>query len=417
MSSLRRVKKGPGRRPQSAKRQRFMELRARGWSIRAAGRDVGISRSSANNWARGHKTYRGGKVVGFVPALDRLAVRQISPRYLSQDERLEIADLRRAGLSIRQIADKIDRAPSTVSRELRRNSRRDGAYRPFEAHRWAVMRRARRHPRRVDTNPELGDVVAELLAQRWSPPQIARHLRRQFPDDRSMWLCHESIYQAVYQTGSLIVRPMKVVSLQRGPLRTGRDHRKAHQRPSRRRPRFAQPMLSIHQRPFEPSDRSQAGHWEGDLIVGKNQGSVIGTLVERQTRLIRLLHLPSRDADSLRVAISASVADLPASLVRSITWDQGIEMARHIDITADLGAPVYFCDAHSPWQRGSNENSNGLLRHYFPKGTDLNHHSDEHLHAVENELNNRPRRVLGDRSPAELFNALLASPDHQTLRR
>ena len=181
MTSSRRVKKGPGRRPQSAKRQRFMELRARGWSIRAAGREVGISRSSANNWARGHKTYRGGKVVGFVPGRDRLAVRQISPRYLSQDERIEIADLRQTGLSIRQIADKIGRAPSTVSRELRRNGRRDGAYRPFEAHRWAVMRRARRHPRRVETNRELGDVVAELLAQRWSPPQIARHLRRQFP--------------------------------------------------------------------------------------------------------------------------------------------------------------------------------------------------------------------------------------------
>lgn len=266
-------------------------------------------------------------------------MRQISPRYLSQDERIEIADLRRARLSIGQIADKIGRAPSTVSRELRRNSRRDGTYRPFEAHRWAVMRRARRHPRRVETNPELGEAVAELLAQRWSPPQIARHLRRRFPDDRSMWLCHESIYQAVYQSGSLIVRPLKIVSLQRGPLRTGRDHRKAHQRPSRRRPRFAQPMLSIHQRPFEPSDRSQTGHWEGDLIVGKNQGSVIGTLVERQTRLIRLLHLPNRDADSLRTAITAAVADLPVSLVRSITWDQGIEMARHI-VFRKKSAPV-----------------------------------------------------------------------------
>jgi IS30 family transposase len=176
-------------------------------------------------------------------------------------------------------------------------------------------------------------------------------------------------------------------------------------------------MLSIHQRPFEPSDRSQAGHWEGDLIVGKNQGSVIGTLVERQTRFIRLLHLPSRDADSLRAAIAAAVAHLPATLVRSITWDQGIEMARHIDTTTDLGAPVYFCDSHPPWQRGSNENSNGLLRQYFPKGTDLNRHAVEHLRAVEDELNNRPRRVIGDRSPAELFTALLASPDHQMLRR
>ena len=169
MSSSRRVKKGPGRRPQSAKRQRFMELRARGWSVSAAGREVGVSRTSANNWARGYKTYRRGEAVGFVPALDRLAVRQISNRYLSEEERIGIADLRRSGLSIRKIADKLGRAPSTVSRELRRNSRRDGQYRPFEAHRWAVQRRARRHQRRVDKNPALCDLIAELLAQRWSP--------------------------------------------------------------------------------------------------------------------------------------------------------------------------------------------------------------------------------------------------------
>lgn len=173
-------------------------------------------------------------------------------------------------------------------------------------------------------------------------------------------------------------------------------------------------MLSIHQRPFDPSDRSQAGHWEGDLIVGKNQASAIGTLVERQTRLTRLLHLSARDSESLRAAIITAFRDLPLPLIRSITWDQGIEMA-HTDITADLGAPVYFCDSHSPWQRGSNENSNGLLRQYFPKGTDLNRYTPEHRRAVEDEINNRPRRVLGDRSPAKLFTALLAS--HQTIKR
>lgn len=176
-------------------------------------------------------------------------------------------------------------------------------------------------------------------------------------------------------------------------------------------------MLSIHQRPFDPHDRSQAGHWEGDCIVGKNQRSAIGTLVERQTRFIRLVHLRSRDADSLHESLVATMADVPATLIRSITRDQGIEMARHIDITADLGAPIYFCDSRSPWQRGSNENSNGLLRQYFPKGTDLNRYTPEHLQAVENEINNRPRTALADRSPAELFTALLVSPDHQLLRR
>lgn len=156
---------------------------------------------------------------------------------------------------------------------------------------------------------------------------------------------------------------------------------------------------------------------EGDLIIGKNQASQIGTLVERQTRLIRLIHLPARDADALRIAITDTMSDLPVTLIRSITWDQGIEMARHIDITDDLGAAVYFCDSRSPWQRGSNENANGLLRQYFPKGTPLNAYTAEHLRAVEHEINNRPRHVLGDRSPAELFAALLTSPDHRLLRR
>lgn len=239
-----------------------MELRARGWSVSAAGREVGVSRTSANNWARGYKTYRRGEAVGFVPALNRLAVRQISDRYLSEEERIDIADLHRSGLTVRKIAAKLGRAPSTVSRELRRNGRRDGTYRPFEGHRWAVERRARRHRRRIDKNPGLAELIAELLAQRWSPQQIARHLRQKFADDRSMWLCHESIYQAIYQPKSRLIRPPKVTSLHCGPLRTGRTHRRAHQRPGRRWPRFAQPMLSIHQRPFDPADRSQPGHWE-----------------------------------------------------------------------------------------------------------------------------------------------------------
>ena len=184
-------------------------------------------------------------------------------------------------------------------------------------------------------------------------------------------------------------------------------------------------MLTIRQRPFDPLDRSEVGHWEGDLIIGKDQGSAIGTLVERQTRMVRLLHMPCRDSDTLHHALRTRMADLPGGLLRSITWDQGTEMARHLTITRSLGAPVYFCDSHSPWQRGSNENMNGLLRDYFngllrdyfPKGTDLSVHSPQHLLVVENELNNRPRRVLGDRAPAELFAALLASGSPSVLRR
>ena len=351
-----------------------------------------------------------------MPALDRLAVRQISTRFLSQDERIEIADLHQAGLGVRQIAVRLGRAPSTISRELRRNATARG-YRPFEAHRRATSRRARHHPRRLEASSELGQLVGELLAQRWSPQQISRHLRLKFPGEPGMHLCHESIYQAVYQPGSLLLRPSPLAAHRRSPLRTGRDHRRAHQHKNQRRARFQQPMLTIRQRPFPPEDRSEAGHWEGDLIIGRDQGSAIGTLVERQTRMTRLLHLRYRDADTLHDALTERMGGLPGGLLRSITWDQGTEMARHLTITRSLGAPVFFCDSHSPWQRGSNENTNGLLRDYFPKGTDLSAHSPQHLLAVENELNNRPRIVLNDQAPADLFAALLASGKPSVLRR
>jgi transposase, IS30 family len=410
------VKKGPGRRPLSAKRQRFLQLREQGWSIRGAAREAGVSRASGNRWSTGYKTYRHGLVTGFVPALDPRTMRQISAQFLSQDERVEIADLRQAGMSIRRIAEQLGRAPSTISRELRRNATASG-YRPFEAHRRASARRARAHTRRLETNTALGHLVGELLAQRWSPGQISRQLRIRFPGEPTMWLCHETIYQAVYQPGSALMRPSPLAPNRRSPLRTGRDHRRAQQRAERRRPRFEQPMLTIRQRPFDPLDRSQAGHWEGDLIIGKDQGSAIGTLVERQTRTVRLLHMPCRDGATLHSALQARLADLPPALLRSITWDQGTEMARHLTIARTLGAPVFFCDSHSPWQRGSNENMNGLLRDYFPKGADLSAHPPQHLLAVENELNNRPRRILGDRTPAELFAALLASESPPVLRR
>jgi len=409
MLSSRRLKKGPGRRPLSAKRQKFMELLERGWSIRGAAREVGVSRSSGTNWTSGMKVIRNGVQVGFVPPLDRLQVRQIGARYLSQDERIRIADMRKAGLGVRQIAARLGRAPSTISRELRRKVFDGNGYAPFDAHQHAVLKRARHHRRRIETNSDLRQVVVDLLAQRWSPQQISRHLHAQFPDQPPMRLCHESIYQLLYQAGSAFMRPSVLAPRRRSPLRTGRDHRRAHHTAERRRPRFQQPMMSIHQRPFAFDDRSEAGHWEGDLIIGTNQGSAIGTLVERHTRMVILLHLPTRDGHALHSALQARLGELPPNLRRSITWDQGSEMARHVEITKSVGMPVYFCDSHSPWQRGSNENTNGLTRDYFPKGTDLNVHTAEHIRAVENELNRRPRQVLGNRSPFELFNALLTS--------
>lgn len=343
-----------------------MSLIERGWSVRAAAREVGVSRTTGGNWSRGYKVYRNGQVVGFVAPLERLAVREVSSRYLSQDERIEIADMRQAGLSIRHIVDKLGRSPSTVSRELHREGVRDREYRPFAAQRDAVMKRSRDHMRRVEKNDELADVIGDLLAQRWSPQQISRHLRAAHPDDPQMRLCHESIYQALYQPGTVLLRPAKIPSPQASPLRSGRDHRKAQQKTARRRPRFDQPMRSVHERPFEPEDRTETGHWEGDLIIGKDQASAMGTLVERTTRTIRLLHLHARDGDTLHAAIVDRMSDLPAELLKSITWDQDTEMARHLSVTRDLKAPVYFCDPRSPWQRPSNENSNGLLE-WSPK--------------------------------------------------
>jgi len=295
-----------------------MQLLARGWTSAAARREVGISRSGAANWRRGYKVYRDGVVVGFVPPLDPLTVSPISPRFLSQQERLEIADLRRAGLGVRAIAAKLGRSPSTVSRERTRNGRSDGQYRPFEAHHRAAMRRRRPRPARWSTTPALKEFLIEHLRQRWSPQQIAREARVRFPHNPTMWLCPESIYQAIYAPGSPLTR-RAVRPPERSPLRTGRDHRRAHRRLEQRRHRFTAPGLSIHERPFPPEDRSHVGDWEGDLIVGPGHRSAIGTLVERHTRFVKLIHLPGQDSRALRDAIIDELASLPAQLRTSIT--------------------------------------------------------------------------------------------------
>ena len=315
---------------------------------------------------------------------------------MSQEERIEIADLCNAGLSIRQIAHRLGRAPSTVSRELRRNATKSRGYRPFDAHRRATARRARNHRRRIEGNGELRQLIVELLAQRWSPQQISRHLRLTFPVQSGMWLCHESIYQAVYQPGSTLLRPSRLAPQHRSPLRTGRDHRRAHQRTERRRARFEHPMLMIHQRPFPDRGPVPTG------ALGRRSHHRQGPgLCDRYARRTADQDGPTAAPSSARRRHPARRAEVPdgrppAALLRSITWDQGTEMARHLTIAQSLGAPVYFCDSRSPWQRGSNENTNGLLRDYFPRGTDLSTHSSRHLLAVENELNKRPRIVLND---------------------
>jgi len=409
--STRRIPKGPGRRPMSQSRRRFLELMSQGWTMRAACVELGISRSTAHIWKNGTTVRRQDGSVKVVPPLEPLALRQISPRFLSEKERIQIGDMASTGMGPTAIGELLGRSASTISRELRRNLHPSGQYRPFHAQAVAAVRRRRTRPLKLMTDPVLRGFVEARLRERWSPQQISRALRVDHPDDAAGWVAAETIYQAIYRPGTGLCRKSLT-----SPLRTGRDHRRGHTRQIRARRRFAQPMLSVHERGFEPTDRSEAGHWEGDLIVGPHHRSAIGTLVERQTRYVKLLHLPTLNSIAVHDALVGRLSELPPTLRRTLTWDQGTEMAKHLDVTTATGTKVYFCDAASPWQRGTNENTNGLLRQYFPKSTDLSVHRPSDLARVEAELNRRPRVTLNDRSPTDLFSVLLASADHPLLR-
>nr|WP_229076854.1 IS30 family transposase [Actinoplanes sp. DH11] len=326
-------------------------------------------------------------------------------RFLNEDERLHIADRRRARATVRQIAAELHRDPSTISRELRRNAHPgSGDYRPHAAQARAEARRPRPKVSKIAANPELRQAVQDGLDLKWSPEQIVRRLRRDFPDRPELHVTHETIYQALYVQGRGELRRELAKA-----LRTGRTMRRSRRQAQQRTPRMATEMVMISERPAEVEDRAVPGHWEGDLIIGKDGRSAIGTLVERHTRYVLLVHLPlGRTADRVRDALVATVEHLPAQLLRSLTWDQGIEMSLHQQFTIATDTPVFFCDPHSPWQRGSNENTNGLLRQYFPKSTDLSGHDRDHLDAVAVELNGRPRKTLGWDTPAERFAKLLA---------
>ncbi len=329
---------------------------------------------------------------------------EISARYLSEDERVTIADLQRRGLSVRAIAAEVIRSPSTVSRELRRN--RDAGsdqYRPFTAQRLAADRRARPGRGKLIRDLVLREFVRDRLGKRWSPEQISQALREEFPDEPERHLVPETIYQAVYrpELGGLHRELPKA-------LRTGRRRRKPHRRPDARRAGSLVDMTMLNQRPAEADDRATPGHWEGDLITGEQNRSAIGTVVERTSRFTVLLHLPARHtAEAVRDALADAMSQLPEQLRRSLTWDQGKEMALHSEVARALGMPVFFCEKASPWQRPSNENTNGLLRQYFPKGSDLRVHGSEELAAVAAELNDRPRKTLGWATPAGRLEALL----------
>jgi IS30 family transposase len=437
--------RSPGRPPVARRedRQRFWAAIARGLSSEDAGREAGVSPAVGVRWFRQD---------GGMPSI---SLAPLSGHYLSFAEREEIALLRAQGAGVRQIARQLGRDPSTISRELRRNAATRGGrldYRATTAQ-WHADRRARRpKAARLAVHDALRQYVQDRLAgtvtapggtavpgpqvrwigrrhgrrqdrrwaSAWSPQQIAGRLPIDFPDDKSMRISHEAIYQALYVQGRGALRRELTAC-----LRTGRALRVPRARSRGRGKKFVTPEIMISQRPAEAEDRAVPGHWEGDLILGLGS-SAIGTLVERTTRFTMLLHLPrmaghgqprvhngpalaGHGAEAVRDAIAETITTLPEQLRRSLTWDQGAEMTQHAQLRIDTGLQVFFCDPHSPWQRGMNENTNGLLRQYFPKGTDLSKHNAGDLAAVAAALNRRPRKTLAWKTPAEALNHHLLS--------
>ncbi len=400
-----RSRKSPGAQPLTSKREQYLALMRQGMSNAGASRVAGVNRKTGHRWRYGRVvTTRTGESRTYAAITG--PAHPVSARYLSEAERISIADGLIRGSSIRAIAGELGRAPSTISREIRRN--RDAgsvAYHPYRAGHRAARRRVRRRPRKLAHNPELRTAVTDRLEGRWSPEQVSRMLPGLFPGRPEMRVAPETIYQALYATG-----PDRLVREGVRLLRSGRVHRKRRRRSGERAGRFVAPMVMIDQRPADVADRLVAGHWEGDLITGSANRSAIGTLVERTTRYVLLLHLPDgHGAEQVRDALVDAVTPLPTRLQRSLTWDQGVEMSRHDEFTLAAGVSVYFCERASPWQRGTNENTNGLLRQYFPKGTDLRVHTAAELTRTAAELNSRPRKILGWETPSQQLDRLLAS--------
>jgi IS30 family transposase len=437
--------RSPGRPPAGTRGEEvvFWRLIAKGVTSEEAGRLAGVSPAVGSRWFR-----QGG-------GMPTVSLAAPSGRYLSFAEREEIALLRAKKIGVREIARQTGRSPSTISRELRRNAATRGGQLDYRAStaQWHADRRGRRpktsklaahEPLRQYVQDRLAGLITAADGQplvgpqttwrgrrhgrrqdrrwatAWSPEQIARRLPLDFPDDASMRVSHEAIYQALYVQGRGALRRELSAC-----LRTGRTLRVPRARTRGRGKGFIGPEVLISTRPAEVEDRAVPGHWEGDLIIGLGS-SAIGTLVERTTRFTMLLHLPRMDghgeqqvkngpplaghgAEAVRDAIAASITSLPEQLRRSLTWDQGAEMAQHVRLRIDTGLPIYFCDPHSPWQRGTNENTNGLLRQYFPKGTDLSKHTASDLAAVAAALNGRPRKTLAFKTPAEALDEHLRS--------
>jgi transposase, IS30 family len=331
-------------------------------------------------------------------------VKERSALRLSLADREELSRGLVAGDSLRTIATRLGRAPSTISREVAWNGSRED-YRAWRADHEAMERGRRPKPAKLAVDSRLCREVERGLEAYWSPQQIASRLIREYPDDLDMRVSHETIYKTLFIQARGALRKELAVC-----LRTGRTQRRPQMRTEQTGAGRLQNMILISDRPPAVADRAVPGHWEGDLIIGKGGRSAIGTLVERSSRYVVLLHLPhGRTAEDVRAALTRQVSKLPAELRRTLTWDQGKEMAEHVRFTTDTNMEVYFCDPHSPWQRGSNENTNGLLRQYFPRKDDLSLHSAAHLNAVARELNNRPRQTLNWMKPSEVFCRAVAS--------
>jgi len=322
------------------------------------------------------------------------------PGRLALEEREEIGRGLVAGESFSTIAAQLGRSVSTISREVEANGGRRH-YRGVRAHIRAYERARRPKAAKLD-DADLCELVSEWLTLYYSPEQIALRLRFEFPDDPMKWVSHETIYQSLFVQGRGELRR----ELARC-LRTGRIRRRPRSRAERGQ--WIKDMVMISERPAEVADRAVPGHWEGDLVIGSNNRSAVGTLVERTSRYMLLLHLPNgHGAEEVDAAMRRAIAKLPGELFRTITWDQGSEMARHAAFTIDTGIQVYFCDPHSPWQRPTNENTNGLLRQYLPKGTDLSKYSEADLDAIARNMNDRPRKLLGAMKPVERLSEILA---------
>src|SRR5712692_5031372 len=396
--------------------QRQFWLRIRAGKLREeAATDIGVHSATGERWF--------SQAGGVIPAYVRTAY---SGRYLTLAEREDIFAGVERGESIRFIAKGLGRAPSTVLRELRRNMRHryrtqgllrphgglrrtlPWDYRPSLAQQRADAMAVRPKQAKLATNLLLRELVEAKLKEQLSPEQISAQLRRQYPNDTEMWVSHEAIYQSIYVQGRGALRRELAVC-----LRTGRALRRPHRKGNERRAPIPD-MVNISQRPAEVEDRAIPGHWEGDLIMGKYGRSAIGTLVERSTRFVMLLHLPDGHSPAqVEQAIIGATHKLPDFVWKSLTWDQGNELRNHLQIKVATGLQVFFCDLSSSWERASNENTNGLLRQYFPKGTDLSQHGPDYLEFVAAQMNRRPRKTLGWRRPAEALGRLLSTTSEQ----